>query len=497
MRLKVKDVDIATGAELIVIINQEDAELMDLHHLDRVKVKHGKRVETCVINIAESKKVVSPKYIGLFEEVLDSVKVKNGQYVDIKPAGKPLSLEYIRKKLDGEKLTHDEIHQIVWDIVHNKLSDTEITYFVAAGYTNKLDLQETVWLTEAMAYEGDVLKFNTKPIMDKHCVGGVAGNRTTMIVVPIIAAAGLKIPKTSSRSITSPAGTADTVEVLANVSVTIKKMKKIVNKTKGCFVWGGSLNLAPADDKIIHVERPLSIDARSQLLASVLSKKASVSASHLLIDIPIGEGSKMPDKKKAIQLKKDFIKVSKALGIKIKVILTDGTEPIGNGIGPALEARDAVKLLQRREDRPMDLEQKSLLMAGIMLEMGGKSRKGHGYALAKEILDSGKAYTKFIEIIKAQGGKEIQPEKIWCGTVKYDFKASKSGTIKKINNTSISKIARAAGAPKDKGAGMYLYKHVNDKVKKGEPIFTIYAHNENKMQFAKDVLKRFDGIEVK
>ena len=496
-KLKVRDLDLEAGGALICVLNKKDSEHLDLHTEDRIKIiKNGKK-ETAVLDISESNKIVKEGEIGLFEEVLKSLRLKDGDNVEIIPAGKPLSLEYIKRKLDGRKLNQDEIKQIVWDIVHNKLTESELSYFVAACYSHQLTMQETVWLTKAMTYEGDILKLKRYPIMDKHCVGGVAGNRTTMIVVPIIAASGLTIPKTSSRSITSPAGTADTVEVLTNVCVDMKSMKRIVEKTNGCMVWGGSLNLSPADDKIIKVERPLSIDAESQLLASVMSKKASVSATHLLVDIPIGPGSKVTHKEEAFKLKKDFEEISKSLGIKVKVVLTDGTQPIGNGIGPALEARDVLYVLLRDKKRPLDLEEKSVMMAGILLEMGGKAKPGEGKKKAQEILDSGEAYSKIIEIIKAQCGKEISPEKIKIGNFKFDFVAAKSGKIRLINNSSISKIARVAGAPQDNGAGIYLYKHVGDSVKKGEKIFTIYAHNKIKLNFAIKTLNQLDGIVIK
>ena len=495
--LKVKDLNISTGCVLIGTISDKDASDLDLHSLDRVKIKKGNKIETIVIDITDDAKIVKRGRIGLFEEVVDSLNLKNGDEVELIHAGKPLSLEYIKKKLDDRKLTKKEIKQIVWDIVHNKLSETEITYFVAACYANKLNMNETVWLTQAMAEEGEVLKLNRYPVIDKHCVGGVPGNRTTMLVVPILAAAGLTIPKTSSRSITSPAGTADTVEVLTNVEVDIKKMKKVIEKTNGCMVWGGGLNLAPSDDRIINVERPLSIDAKSQLLASVMSKKASVSATHLLIDIPAGDGSKIPDMAKALKLKSDFLVVSKKLGIKAKVVITKGDQPIGNGIGPALEARDVLYVLKRDKKRPLDLEDKSLVLAGIMLEIGGKAAKGKGYAKAKEILDSGSAYNKFIQIIKAQGGKEISPSKIKIGRFKFDFLASKNGKIKSLDNKAISRIARRAGAPNDKGAGIYLYKHINGSVKRGEKVLTIYAHNQTKLNFAISILKDLDGVVIK
>jgi len=495
-KLKVKDMDIATGGTLVALLNEKDANHLDLHSLDRIKVKKGKKVETVVLDIAESSKAVPEGQIGLFEEVLDSLDAKNNDNVEIIPAGKPRSIEYIKKKLDGKRLTKEEIDQIIWDIVHNKLTEIELTYFVAACYANRMDMEETVWLTKAMTHEREILKFKKYRLMDKHCLGGVAGNRTTMIVVPIVAAAGLTIPKTSSRSITSPAGTADTVEVLTNVCIDIERMKHIVEKTNGCLVWGGGLNLAPADDKIIQVERPLSIDAKSQLLASVMSKKASVSATHLLVDIPIGHGSKITSKEKAVTLKKNFEEVSKKLGIKAKVILTDGTQPIGNGIGPALEARDVLYILKGDYRKPSDLEKKSLMMAGILIEMGGKAKKGEGLKKAKDILESGQAYKKLVEIIKAQGGKEISPECIQIGKFTFDLKSDKNGKIKFIDNRTISKIARVAGAPEDKGSGIYLYRHVGDKVKKGEKIFTIYAQSKIKLDFAVKTLETLDGIKI-
>ena len=497
MILKVKDVDIATGGPLIAILNWKDASKMDLHYLDRIKIIRGNKIETVTVDIAQSKRAVPEGKIGLFEEVLSSLNLKGGAAVRIAPARKPISIDFIKKKLDGFKLSKKEIDQIVWDIANDKLSDVELAYFVSACYSNELDLEETTLLTNAMAKQGSTLKLDRYPVMDKHCVGGVAGNRTTMVIVPIIAAAGLAIPKTSSRSITSPAGTADTMEVLANVSVNMKRMKKIVEKTNGCMVWGGSLNLAPADDKIIKVERPLAIDAKSQLLASVIAKKASVSATHLLVDIPTGKGSKIISKEKARKLKKDFINICKKLGMKIKVIITDGREPIGNGIGPALEARDVLWILRNDRRGPEDLRKKSLKMAGLMLEMAGKARKGSGFKAALNILKSGKAYKKMAEIIKAQGGKEIEPDKIKLAPITYDYLAYKRGIVKEISNRAISKIARIAGAPEDRGAGIYLYKHVNGKVKKGDILYTVYSQSKDKLGYVKDALKKIESVIIR
>ncbi|MFH0868351.1 MAG: AMP phosphorylase [Candidatus Woesearchaeota archaeon] len=494
MKFKVKDVDIATGGPLVAILNEKDAMKFDIHYLDRIKIKKGKKIETVAASITTSPKTVPEGSIGVYEEVITSLKLKNNDKVSIQLARKPLSIDFIKKKLDGRSLTKKEINQIVWDIVNNKLSTSELTFFVAACYTNLMSINETIMLTKAMARQGNILKLNKYPIIDKHSIGGIPGNRTTMILVPILAAAGLTIPKTSSRSITSPAGTADTMEVLAKVTFSIKKMKQIITKTNGCIVWGGSLNLAPADDKIINVEKTLEIDAESQLLASIMAKKYSVSSTHILIDIPVGSGTKISNKTEALKLKKDFETIGKKLRKHVKVIITDGSQPIGNGIGPALEARDVLWVLTRDKRRPMDLEKKCVAMAHEILRMVG-IKEGKDKAI--KILNSGKAYKKMKEIIKAQQGKIFSPECIKIGKFKYDVKANKRGTITSIDNKIISRIARIAGAPLNKRAGIYLYKHVRNEVKKGQKLFTVYSESSYKLEFAKEFLKSGNGFAIK
>ncbi len=489
MKLIVKDVDIATGDLLVVIINEEDARRLDLHSEDRVKVSLRGRETIAIVDIAESKKAVPPGRIGFFEEMLDNLHAKNGDTVELNLEQKPNSLKSIKRKLDGKELSHEEIFEVVTDLVENKLTDVELTYFIAASYTHGLSFKETISLTKAMIETGDVLKINRYPILDKHSIGGVPGNRTTMIAVPIIVAAGLTMPKTSSRSITSPAGTADTMEVLCDVSLPLSKIKKVVESVGGCIVWGGAVNLAPADDKIIHVENPLSIDAEGQLLSSIMAKKGSVSSTHVLIDIPIGKSTKVESEKEARHLASEFSKVGKEIGMKIKTVITDGKEPIGHGIGPNLEARDVLWLLEQDKRAPQDLWKKSLFLCEEMLTMAGKSKK-----LAQKMLESGKAHEKMLEIIKAQGSKITDPEKIKMGKYTFDYKAFRTGKIKHLDNLVIAKAARIAGAPKDKAAGIYLYKHTFERVEKGETILTLYAENEEKLEFAKTILKSPQGI---
>ncbi|MBW2982516.1 AMP phosphorylase [Candidatus Woesearchaeota archaeon] len=495
MKLKVKDVDIATGGVQIVLLNEEDAHKLDLHHGDRVSVKKGKKITTATLNIAESRKAVPPGKIGLYEEVLDSLNAKHNDLVDIDIEEKPIGVSYIQKKLQGMKLNKQEINELVKEIVSNKLTGIELTYFIAACFTNGMTLQETIALTKAIVKYGSRLDIKKYPIIDKHSSGGVPGNRTTMTIVPIIAAAGLTMPKTSSRSITSPAGTADTMEVLAPVSLSLEKMKKVVMKTNACIVWGGAIDLAAADDKLIKLRHPLALDPEGMLLASILAKKAAVNSTHVLIDIPLGRDTKIKTRKHARHLKRLFIKIGRKLGIHIHVILTNGEEPIGNGIGPALEARDVLWLLKRDTRRPLDLEKKSIMMATKILQMANiKDAKKK----VIEILDSGLAYKKMQEIIKAQGGDpNIDPDKIKIGKYSYTFKAPASGRITDIQNFTINKIARIAGAPVDKGAGVYFYhKHEGMKIKRGEKLMTIYAENPIRLKYALHILRKIGGIVV-
>jgi putative thymidine phosphorylase len=489
---KVKDMNIATGGTLIAILNWKDAKELDLRSGDRVIVKTRSKEQVCVLDISESKSAVPKGKLGLFEEVLDKLKIKNNQNVKLGFTGKPESVKHIRDKLHGRRLNYTELYHIIDDITHDRLTDIEKTYFVAGGFVQGWDTQEVVDMTRAIVNTGDKLNFPGMTL-DKHCIGGVPGNRTTMIVIPIISAAGFTIPKTSSRAITSPAGTADTMECLAKVELPEKRIKEIVKKVGVCMVHGGSMNLAPADDKIIEVEHPLSIDAEGQLLASVMAKKFSVSANHVLIDIPMGKKVKVKNWKQAKHLKKMFELIGKKLGMNVKVIVTDGSEPIGRGIGPLLEANDVMAVLNNDPSAPSDLKNKALQMAGTLLEMTGKFRKGKGLKVAHEILENGKALKKMNEMIKAQG--KAKPCSI--GKYTHQVKCGKVGRVKEIDNFIISKIATHAGAPDNKGAGMILNKKCGDIVSKGNLLYTLYAENEFKLNLAKEFVKKNNGYLIK
>ncbi len=482
MKLKVMTEDIKTGNTNIAILNEVDAKKLDLFAGDRIIIKGKKNSLLCIADIAYSIRIVPDSYILLYDEAVEKLNVQDNSEVTIEIAEKPASLNIIKKKLSGKALNRLEYRMIVEDIVNSRFTDIEFTYFVAACSAHNLSLREVKYLISAIVGTGTIIKPKSKIVVDKHCVGGVAGNRTTSIVVPIVAAAGYTFPKTSSRAITSPAGTADTMECLTNVSLSKKRINQVLKEVNACMVWGGALNLAPADDKIIRIEHPLSIDVNGLLLSSVMSKKKSVSATHLLIDIPWGIGSKIEDKTKAEGLKSYFETVAKALKIKIKVVLTDGRSPIGNGIGPLLESKDVIQVLKNESDAPQDLKEKGIRLAGEIFELVGTSKKGQGHLLARNILENGQAWKKMQQIIKAQG----QPlQKIGPAKFKEYIHGTKSGIIKKIDNSFISKIAKIAGAPNSKAAGVYIHFSVGNKIKKDNIILTIHSNSKNKLEYAK------------
>ena len=476
MRLKVKRTNLTTSGPLVALLNKKDAKALDVNTSDRITITKIKSQEsiTCVINTTTKR--IKKGEIGLFEEPYKNLGITEGTQVRVTLSKKPESLQYIKLKLEGHTLDEYQIDTIIRDIIYNKLSEVEMAFFIASTYPNKLSLSETTVLTKSIVNNSEKLKFKDKVIVDKHCVGGVPGNRTTPIIVSIIASLGYKMPKTSSRSITSPSGTADTMEVLTKVSLSTKKIKQVVNKTNGCFVWGGAINLAAADDRLIKIRHPLSLDPKGMLLASILAKKKAVSATHVLIDIPYGKNAKV-NKREAKKLRKEFLKLAKELKLKIKVILTDGSQPIGYGIGPALEASDIISVLKGKG--PQDLREKSILLSTEILKMLKVSRPKKKVL---EVLDNGTAYLKFREIIKAQGG--LKRPLIPQAKLFYEFKANKEGTIKEIHNKKIAKVAKLAGAPEDKTAGIYLRTKNHNKVKKNQILFTIYAESETKLNQA-------------
>jgi thymidine phosphorylase len=337
-------------------------------------------------------------------------------------------------------------------------------------------------LTRAMIDVGARLRWPHRPIMDKHCVGGLPGNRTTLVVVPIVAAAGFVIPKTSSRAITSPAGTADVMEMLSPVALDSEAMRRVVGAEGGCIVWGAAVGLSPADDLLIGVERPLDLDGEGQLVASVLSKKVAAGATHVLIDMPVGPTAKVRSVIAAARLQKRLEEVGHAVGLEVSVCITDGTQPVGRGVGPALEARDALAVLRLEPGAPSDLRQRALALAGALIDFASGSAKGTGLPLARAILDDGRAWHKLQAICEAQGGMREPP----IAPVQRPFLAQSSGRVVAVDNRRLARVAKFAGAPQAPAAGLEFMAPVGTRVVRGQPLFVVHAQGPGEIDYAFD-----------
>jgi len=488
MELKVKILGINAGDKPIVVLNEEDAADMGVRSLGRVSLKAAKGEMVAVLNT--TKKVVEKGSVGVFDELVEELELKEDMVVNVTAAKFPHSIEYIKAKLKGRKLKYEEMLEIVTDVVAGRLSRIEIAAFVTALNNFGLDVEEAVSLSRAMYETGKKLSLNNAHIADKHSIGGVPGDKTTLLVVPIVAACGVTIPKTSSRAITSASGTADRAEVLMPVELDIEEMRTVVRKTNGCIVWGGKLELAPADDIFIQVEYPLSIDPL--LMPSIMSKKKAVGAEYLVIDIPCGRGTKVKTIGEADMLAKDFIEMGNRMEIKVQCAVTYGEQPIGYTMGPALEAREALEVIMRKRNVP-DLLDKAKNISRILLDMVGKE----GNKLVEEVFKSGEAEKKLREIIFEQGGDaEVKPEDIEIGKYGFDVYADRSGQVIWMNNHRLVNIARAAGSPKDKGAGIHLYNKIGDNVEKDKRLFTIYAEKPRKLERAQRALEEEKTVYV-
>ena len=489
MKIRFKELSLGAGRP-VAFVNEEDAKELNVHVGDRIEISHNRKKIISIVDVV--KKFIAKGEISLSEEIVDYLSLKKRDFVDISLAINPMSSTLIAKKLSGQALTKEEIYAIVRDIVNNALAEAEIAYFISGVYENGMTLKETIFLTEAMYSSGETIEWHTKDIADKHSIGGIAGNRTTPIIVSICASLGVVMPKTSSRAITSASGTADVMETVTNVDFSVAKLKEIVKKTGACLAWGGALGLAPVDDKLIRVERLLNLDPESQLIASILAKKLAVGSKYVLIDIPYGKFAKV-NKEKALKLKKKFIQVGTHFKLKMNVVLTDGSQPIGNGVGPVLEMQDVIRVL-KRENSPKDLEKKSIFLAAQVLEMVGKAKKGAGEQMAREALYSGNAFRKFEEIISAQG-KTFEDLK----TAKFEseIKAEKTGKIHSIDNRAINLLGRILGCPTDKAAGLYLYKHNSESINHGDKLITLYSESDKKLAEAIKFYSETAPIKIK
>ena len=479
--LKFKSLGIDTNQELVVFMpaSCHVCKSEGFQALTRVTVSFNNKSIIATFNVTNNG-LLQEGEISLSESAAKKLGVQEADLLSVSHTDPLKSIAHVRAKLYGNVLDQQAYNEIIHDITDEKYSNIFLSSFVSACSGNNMSMDEICYLTSAMINAGNRLYWEKGVIADKHCIGGLPGNRTTMVVVPIIASLGIMIPKTSSKAITSPAGTADTMGVLTNVNLSIEEIRKVVEKENGCIAWGGAVKLSPADDLIIRVEKALDIDSEGQMIASILSKKAAAGSTHCVIDIPIGPTAKVRSMDNGVQLALKLKEVSEFLDIKSQIIFSDGSQPVGFGIGPGLEARDVLDVLQNKRDAPKDLCEKSIRIATEVVSLAWDMPKDTAHELVMDKIKHGEAFKKFIAICEAQGEFKEPAIAKYYKTVEAEF----NGTISEINNRKVAQLAKLAGAPDTLAAGIDFRVQLKEKVESGQPLFTIHSNSPGELEYA-------------
>ena len=479
--LKARKLGIDTLSEPVILLHKDCGICRSegFSSLNRVALEAGDHSAIATLYQTDSGLLACDE-AGLSDAAWTLLAVEEGAAVKVRHAPPVESLAYLRRRVFGHELDQDAFNEVISDIVQGRYSAVEMSAFVTACAANPLSIKEIKALTRAMVNGGDVMRWDSAVIVDKHSVGGLPGNRTTPIIVAIVTALGLTMPKTSSRAITSPAGTADTMETMAPVDLNVAAIRRVVEKEGGCIAWGGAVHLSPADDILIRIERALDIDSEGQLIASVLSKKIAAGATHLVIDMPVGPTAKVRNDEAALTLEAGLIAVANASGLNLEIVRGDGRQPIGRGMGPALEARDVLAVLKGSHQAPQDLRSRAIELSGSLLELAGRTPKGAGQALAAAVLEDGRAWAKFQRICEAQGGMREPP----YSRHRKEWVADREGILLEIDNRRIARLAKLAGAPSDQAAGVELHVRLGDRITPGMPLCTVHADAPGELAYA-------------
>lgn len=491
--LSLKHIAIGSFNENIAYLHKDcDAyKIDDIQNITKIEVHGGAAPLFAFLEVVDDPSIVAPNQLGLNNEAFARLNLPEGANISISLAGAPPSMASIQRKIAGNILSSAEYASIIKDIVAKRYSNMDVASFLVAS-GSFMTASEVLSLTEALIGE-DILRWdNENIVVDHHCLGGVPGNKTDIIITAIVAAYGLPIPKTASRSLTSCAGVADTFAVLANVDISEDKLKQLIKDNRGAIADYNKLPIAFASKIVSSVERALGVTQQQHIVASILAIKLAAGITHLVLDIPVGPTSRIKSTNEAMRIRKLVEHVGDMLSIEIDAVITDGSEPIGHGVGAVLEARDVMKVLRNKEDAPQDLLEKSLFLAGRILEFDPKLRGGQGYHVAKEILTSGRALETINRIIYAQG-KAPQAQ---LGHLTRDIVAPKAGIIEGIDNQRINKIGVLAGASQYPGAGLDLLKKVGDSVEPGETLYRIHSVNASDFAFANSIVDGNNGFEI-
>lgn len=472
-RLRLRRVPISVGSERIAYLPLHGSTLLAGDYLGTAKVEllaEGRCLSVQVHGL-DCAGMLGEGEIGLSEEAFLHWGMPEGCEVALRRTPSPASHQALVRKVQGHELDEAQYEMLLRDIIEGRYSESEISAFLVSA-TQHLSDAEVVALAKVRTRFSPVIRWDRPIVVDKHSMGGVPGSRITLIVVPIIAAHGLAMPKTSSRAITSAAGTADAMEVLAQVELTPEQVRRCIDEAGACIAWNGRLNHSRVDEVMNAITRPLGIDSNRWSVASILSKKLTAGSTHVIVDLPFGPRTKLKTEQEARQLGDLFEQVGARLGLTVAAFATDGSRPVGRGIGPALEVRDVRWVLSGAAAAPADLREKALFFAARILAWDPQvGTLAAGRARAEQLLSEGAALAAFERIIDAQGrNAPVMP-----GPLTWSMLAPRRALVTELDGWRLAEIARRAGAPLDKSAGIDLHVSSGMSVACGQVLYVIHA----------------------
>lgn len=494
----IKRLDIHNIWDFVVFLNTEQASKYDIREWDKISLlRNG---EEYVVDVALSSDYVLSNQIWVTHDFLETFPIAEWDNVLATfTKTSPVSMIAIRKKMLWHKISEEEIDAIIDDIQNNKLSDLVIAYYTATSFFYHSDPQELAYTTKATAFTGDMYRFPWI-VASKYSIWWVPGNETTMIIIPILASLWITMPKSFSKSITSPAATGECVNVLMDISLKKADIIRTVDKIWACLVRNEGLNLAPANDRIIKVSSPLWMEPYARMISSIIAKNYAMWITHLLIDIPMGPTAKVANMADAKRIAKHFKNIWKYLWIKIDTQITRAEEPVWRGIWAALQAKEALMILQNHANQTPELALKAIFLAARILVLCWKAmtmRKAE--FLVQRQLHNWEARKKMSEIIQAQNwpNPHIKSDEIKLWKFTYAFKATQDCKIDSIDMKHLNTIVRTLWAPADYTAGIWLNKKLKEKIKIWDTIYVMYSSSERKLNKAKEMLQIKDFYNYK
>jgi thymidine phosphorylase len=468
MKLKTQHIPVDAGVP-VCFLHREEAEELQLKHSDRVSIKKGNKEVTAIVDISNTHHFVKKGSIGLSDTISSLLKTKQRDILQVLPAEKPFSLEYLQKKIYGQQLQDSEMYALLADIVAGKYSQSEIALFIASCEMREMSEQEILALSAALLHTGENIKFDQYPVVD---VRADSFSSLPFIIAPILTAAGLFTPVMLSDD-----DSASSQAQILNV-FTSNEMNDGI--TSSGFLLESSLGIVPARAIFSTIEQPLDMYPVSHRVAELIARTRAIGSSHLAV--LYGKQEATP------ALKKLFQRICKRSGVRALYTYADRAF-IGQAYGPLLSARDILRVLELHPDASSTLKEQAILFAGSIFELLGKR---NGLRMAREILESGHAYDVFCTMI----GKRIQSEELEPQGYRADIRARNSGVIALLPFKHLERVAKICGAPYDPNAGIWFHRVLHDRVSEGEKILTLYATNKERLEKAKEFYRVHDDIVI-